>query len=87
MSSTRMNPLTQYLIQHLILLGLLIIAEVVGIGLLIYYSADEDLEKEISKTVQDAFKTYGGNETSSEAITEGIDMFHVSCTGDVTFHD
>ena len=46
--------------------------------MLLYYSADEDLEKEISTTVQDAFKTYGGNETSSAAITDGIDMFQVS---------
>lgn len=77
------------LIMHLILLGLLIIAEAVGIGLLLYYSADDDLEKEISKTVQDAFKTYGGNETSSGAITDGIDMFQeiLHCCGQHTYKD
>lgn len=77
------------LVMHLILLGLLIVAEAIGIGLLLYYSADDDLEKEISKTVQDAFKTYGGNETSSAAITDGIDMFQevLHCCGQHTYKD
>jgi len=77
------------LIMHLILLGVLIVAEAVGIGLLIHYSADKDLEREISKTVQDAFKTYGGNETSSAAITDGIDMFQevLHCCGQHTYKD
>lgn len=77
------------LIMHLILLALLIIGEAIGIGMLLYYSADDDLEKEISTTVQDAFKTYGGNETSSAAITDGIDMFQeiLHCCGQHTYKD
>lgn len=77
------------LVMHLILLALLIMAEVAGIGMLFYYSADDDLEKEISGTVGDAFKTYGGNGTSNEAITDGIDMFQetLECCGQHTYKD
>lgn len=77
------------LIMHLVLLGLLIVTQVVGVGLLLYYSADEDLEKEVSKTVTNAFETYGGNETSSEAITDGIDMFQevLHCCGQHAYTD
>ena len=51
--------------------------EIAAIVLLLVYSADEKLEAEISKTTEDAFRVYGGNQTSSEGITAGIDLFQV----------